>query len=212
LRKAIGGALPITQPELAKLVEAALPTLKWLGNRPMSTPLLEKIRFATGAIWDPEKKRWLFDRWVLTGVEDVRFVPFTHDLFLAYRQILTSPPADPDRELVLMMAWLDQLFKRMPAEHWMQLQRRVGFFVEEACRDFGLGEPEDLFASAAREWGPTLDQMTEKRLKGKSGKQILEVGIQEMKRAIPWLGPDTEEGKVARSMAQALDRGLKKSQ
>jgi hypothetical protein len=47
----------------------------------MSAALLEKIRFATGAIWDPGKKRWLFDRWLLAGAEDVRFVPFTHDLY-----------------------------------------------------------------------------------------------------------------------------------
>jgi hypothetical protein len=212
LRKAIGGAFPISQPALAELVDAALPTLKWLGNRPMSAPLLEKIRFATGAIWDPEKKRWLFDRWVLAGAEDVRFVPFTHDLYLEYRQILTSQPADPARELVLMMAWLDQLLKRVPPDRRMQLGQRVSFFVEEACRDFGLGEPEDLFSTAAREWGPTLELLTEERLKGKSGEQILEEIGPEIKRALLLLRPDTEEGKAARSMAQVWDRELKKGQ
>src|SRR5262249_33194228 len=112
LRKIIGGSVPMTQPVLGNLIGAALPTLKTMGNREMSAALLEKIRFATGAIWDASKKRWLFDRWVLADAENVRLVAFTHDLYLEYRQILTSPPADPDRELVLMMAWLDQLFKR----------------------------------------------------------------------------------------------------
>jgi hypothetical protein len=137
LRKIIGGAAPITQPALAELINAALPTLKCLGNRPMSAPLLKKIRFATGAIWDPAKKRWLFDNWLLSHAQDTgeRFVPFTRELFEAYRQILTSPPADPARKLVLMMAWLDQLFKRTPPDRQMQLKQRVSFFVEKACRD-----------------------------------------------------------------------------
>ena len=166
LRKAIGGSLPITQPELAKLIDAALPTLKWLGNRPMSSTLLEKIRFATGCVWDASKKRWLFDRSLLAGTQEAqeRLVPATHDLVQEYRRILTRALDTHEEDLVSMRAWLDQLFRRVAPEHLMQLQQRYAFFIEECCRDFALGEPGDLFMAASKACRPTLDGMLQDRL------------------------------------------------
>jgi hypothetical protein len=195
LRKIIGGSLPMTQPELAKLIGAALPTLKTLGHREMSAALLEKIRFATGAVWDENKKRWLFDRYLLAGAQETeeRFVPFTYNLFQEYRRILTTPLDTHEEDLVLMHAWLDQLFRRVAPEHWMQLCQRYSFFIEERCRDFALGEAGDLFMAASKQCQPTVDRMLKERVerlvKGKTSQEFVEEFFR-------WLPPLLERANV----------------
>lgn len=86
LRKAIGGDHPISQPTFAELVGAALPTLKWLGNRRMSSALLEKIRSATGAEWNADRKRWEFQG-----------LPYTREIFLSFQSFLEAPLPTPRR-------------------------------------------------------------------------------------------------------------------
>jgi hypothetical protein len=173
----------MTQPALAHLINAPDSTMKALeagerGTRGLSPAILEKIRFATGAVWDTQKKRWLFDRFLLAGTVDPedRFVPLTRNLFLEYRRIFAGPVANPEEDLVLMRAWLDELFKAVSAERWMALHQRYAFFIEECCRDFGLGDAGDLFMRAAAQSQAILDSMIQQwaeRLRGKPPKEIL---------------------------------------
>ena len=158
LRKAMGSRLaPLTQAALAELIDAPLATLKALevgarGVKGLSPAILEKISSATGATWDAQKKRWLFDRLYLgAAIEiDKRFVRVTRALVEEYRRLQSEGLSGNQKENfeVLMRASLEQLFKRISSERWMQLIQRYNIFFEGCCRDFGLGDPKEILMLA----------------------------------------------------------------
>jgi hypothetical protein len=140
----------MSQDELAKLVEAPLSTVKYLGNRPYSKSFAKKIWFNTGGIWFPAKKQWFFDLYLLGRdyAPGERFVPFTLDLFEEYRSIWTAPVENQQEHIVIMHAALDELFRCVSADRWMKLRLRYSSFVEDCCLEFGLGESADLWERA----------------------------------------------------------------
>jgi hypothetical protein len=145
----------MTQATLADLIDVPLPTLKALetgqrGVKGLSPAILEKIRFRTGATWNAQKRRWLFDRLYLGAAieRDERFVPVTWALVEEYRRILTNLPNVPGNQFEkLMRASVDELLKRISSDCKMDLLQRYMMFLEGCCVEFGLGEATELWLS-----------------------------------------------------------------
>ena len=119
LRDSLGNNEPMTQSELASLLDVPLLSLQAVeaGRRSrqgIAPELLEKIRIQTGSLLDPSTNSWLFDQRLLchAAAHGQQYVPLTPELFAQYRAIADSPPQqfEKDSNLFLYQSWLAELF------------------------------------------------------------------------------------------------------
>jgi hypothetical protein len=95
LRRIIGGDSPMSQPQFAKLVDVPFETIRSIetGRRRKDlgpTPeVLDKIKFATAAAWNPQESMWEF---AFKDPLSKKLVPFTYALYLKYRHYIETPP------------------------------------------------------------------------------------------------------------------------
>jgi hypothetical protein len=200
LRAILGGAKPVTQSELERMIDIPFATIQAAesareGERALSQALRHNIRIETGCLWDPIKRRWQFDRKLLEKVNpgEDRFVPATAALVSQYRAIIANPflsDEDKQEDTEIFKGWLEELCKRTSGKYWHRFLTRFSEFTENCCREFRLGDPVEFFDTATNNsedirlalmtaQPPSLPKLEDK-----------------MRKAVLAFDPDTEEGKA----------------
>jgi transcriptional regulator with XRE-family HTH domain len=139
----------LTQPEFARLIGVAFDTVQSVetGRAKLTPGILEKVRYATGAVWKDKKSEWLLDwnirRHLAKPVED-KETPFTAELFAQFQGLKTTPisKARLEDDQKTMHEWVDTLCAYAPQERWVEFVQRFSQFVQATLNAFPRDEQQ----------------------------------------------------------------------
>jgi transcriptional regulator with XRE-family HTH domain len=126
----------MTQYELARLVDVPFETIRSIetGRRRKeagpSAEVLEKIKLATAATWNPEERLWEF---AFKDPKSKILMPFSYAIYLEYRRCLETPPIKELKEswpnAVALKLWLSLTL--VSGERWYPLLFKIEKAIAE---------------------------------------------------------------------------------
>jgi transcriptional regulator with XRE-family HTH domain len=154
LRKLIGETSPVTQPELARIIDVPFATVQSIeaGRRGITGATLEKIALGTGAYWDQRKTRWM----CIVPDENARNKPFDRKEYLAFRRTMTQTSLNDKDELPDILKKVEQLFDKVPDDHRYMLYLRLLHFIEKCHHDFHTSQSTSIKPELGQKQNPNL--------------------------------------------------------
>jgi transcriptional regulator with XRE-family HTH domain len=143
---------PITQEQLAELVDLSPGTIKGLenGHREMTDTIWLHVVLGTGAMWDEERGRWV----CAPGFGDPD-EPFTRAFFLTFREKRLQRPEQAVNLEGLLVLRLCALLQRASDRDWLRLIIETQRFLDRCVRELGI---KDLKISSG-ELFPAIQQL-----------------------------------------------------
>jgi transcriptional regulator with XRE-family HTH domain len=129
LRHVIG----LSQPKFARLLGVSFDTVASLEvGRARVTPfILEKVQFATGAVWDEKNQLWRLDPWVRHFLKEEIGARYTSEIYERFRDLSPVSPIHHKAASTAMVNTLRDLCQAMPLERYVELVQKFGRFLDE---------------------------------------------------------------------------------
>jgi hypothetical protein len=152
-----GEESPITQQTLSRITDVPFNSVKSVesGRRSLTCEIGFKILRTTGAVWNDEKKIWMF---AFAWGKDISF---NYLLYREYRRLTTEPPPDQEFDVELLQWKLGQLFQNVPKRFWYGLLFRMNHFLERCREDFGLKQLKEPFKATTIHFMVDLNSQTQ---------------------------------------------------
>ena len=139
-----GETKPLTQSELARILGIDSTYIRSLENaiRPLNRTQLDKVRYSTGAVWNPKRGMW-----TVTGLPDE---PFTYTWFQRYRTLWTNHARDgADRETHMLCRRLQALLQGVEPSDYNLVFDRIYHALEEIRSELKVGAAKSVFDKTA---------------------------------------------------------------
>lgn len=121
---------PMSQLKFSQVIDVPVSTIKAIenGQRLSNQSVREHIVLETGAVWDKQKKLWMY-------VVPEPAVPFTFQRYMEFQQIMGARPKNDVAEVHRLFKKLMQIFTKTPDRYWHRLFWRFQDFIEKQTEE-----------------------------------------------------------------------------